>query len=161
MSFRVANWPVPEREAALSRRLTRAKAAQLVWWMFPEVREARVASGVVASDAVARRDSRAVTRAIALGLLDVERHRARPDAPLTIASASRLLLRLLALVNRSPAGVPCLDASPRPSASDAVRLAAACGLLSEESGPAVSGPAFTRSLDRLRSLASNAAGTGA
>ncbi len=130
--------------------------------MFPEVREARVASRVVASDAVARRDSRAVTRAIALGLLDVERHRARPDAPLTIPSASRLLLRLLAFVNRSPAGVPCLDASPRrPSASEAVRLAAACGLLSEESGPAVSGPAFTRSLDRLRSLASNAAGAGA
>lgn len=161
MAFRVANWPVPEREAAVARRLTRGAAAQLAWWMVPEVREARVAGGVIASDAVGRRDSRAVTRAVALGLLEVDRHRARPDAPLTLAAASRLLLRLLAIIKRPSVSVPCADISARPSAAEAVRQAAACGLLSEDDGPVVGGPAFTRALDQLRALASGAAEGGA
>src|SRR5262249_52243582 len=54
LAFRVANWPPSERDAARSARLTRAGAAELVWWMVPEVRNARVESGIIASDARAR-----------------------------------------------------------------------------------------------------------
>ena len=164
MAFRVANWPVPEREAALSEDLTRAGAAQLVWWMFPEVREARVSAGPIASDAVSRKDSRAVTRAVGLGLLDVDRdtHRSHPDAPLTLAAASRLLLRLLSLVRQPSASVPCLAGEARAprSAAEAIRRAKDCGLLVGEEGSAVSGGGFTRALDGLRALASGGAGTG-
>ncbi len=86
LAFRISNWPDAEREAALSRRLTRSGAALLVWWVFPEVREARVESaGIVATDVLERRDSRVMMRAVSLGLLEVDpnTHRARPDAPLT------------------------------------------------------------------------------
>ncbi len=162
--FRVANWPPTEREAARAERLSRAKAASLVWWMFPEVREARVASGIIASDAVSRRDSRAFTRALALGLLEVDRetHRSSPDSTLTLGAASRLLLRLLAIV-RPGEEAPCLEKEggrAGRSAADAIRAAEACGFWKEgESGPP-GGPAFTRALDRIRALAAPAAVSG-
>jgi tetratricopeptide (TPR) repeat protein len=161
LAFRVANWPVPEREAARSQRLTRAGAAALVWWMFPEVREARVSSGVIATDAVSRRDTRAFSQAVGLGLLEVDRetHRGNPDAALTLPAASRLLLRLLAVVR--PAGVPCLPkGAPPKAAADSIKAADACGFWKESDSGAPTGPVFTRALDRVRSLASGPAGGG-
>jgi tetratricopeptide (TPR) repeat protein len=156
LAFRMANWPEAERQAARARRLTRAGAASLVWWMFPEVREARVAGSVVATDVLERRDSRAMMRAVSLGLLDVDgdTHRARPDAVLGRAAAAQLLLRLAGVLRGADAGPACLRGSPGPwrGSADAIRLAAACGLLSESGGPYVSGPELTRALDRLRSL---------
>ncbi|HKF43931.1 MAG TPA: hypothetical protein VKG01_12575 [Thermoanaerobaculia bacterium] len=162
LAFRVANWPSAEREAARARRLTRAAAAELVWWMLPEVREARVGSGVIASDAVSRRDSRAVTRAVALGLLDVdqETHRVSPDSALTLAAGSKLLVRLVGILKPPPGQLACLGKSPRtgsPTNAEAVKLASACGLLTEKDGPVVSGPAFLKALDRIRSLVSEEA----
>ncbi|MDQ2977868.1 MAG: hypothetical protein M3R62_01510, partial [Acidobacteriota bacterium] len=157
--FRVANWPPPEREAARSERLTRASASNLVWWMFPEVREARVQSGVIASDAVSRRDTRAFARALALGLLEADRetHRGNPDATLTRGAASRLLLRLLAIVNpkAEPACLGKGNGHAGRGAAESIRAAEGCGLWKEdaESGPP-SGPEFTRALDRIRALAS-------
>lgn len=159
--FRVANWPAPEREAASSTRLTRAEAARLVWWMIPEVREAVVASGVIASDVVSRPDSRALERALSLGLLDVDArtHRANPDAALALGAGSRLLLRLVTLLSSSSSPPACYgDFLPR-SGAEAARVAAACGLIDDREGagpapPVLSGPEFTRALDRVRALAS-------
>jgi tetratricopeptide (TPR) repeat protein len=154
LAFRVANWPEAERETARGQRLTRAAAAALVWWMFPEVREARVTSGIIASDAVSRRDTRAFSRAVGLGLLEVDRetHRGSPDGTLTLAAGSRMLLRLVALLR--PSGVACLPKGSRPSASEAIHAAEECGFWREgETGPPT-GPAFTRALDRVRALVS-------
>jgi hypothetical protein len=153
LAFRAANWPPPERDAARSERLTRSEAAILVWWMFPEIREARVASGVIASDVISRRDTRALSRALALGLLQVDRekHRANPDAPLTVSAAARLLLRLAAFLRPSGADLPC-SARGR-SGAEAVRAAQECGLL-EDSVAVISGPVFTRALDQVRAVAS-------
>jgi len=159
IAFRIANWPAYEREVAQSAKLTRAGAATLVWWMFPEIREARVSNGVIASDALSRRDSRAITRAVALGLLDVDRetHRVNPAAHLGTVSAARLLLRLLVLVAPSDRDLPCLGESRRPprAASEAVAVAQSCGLLPEEDSGGVSGPVFTKALDGVRALASS------
>ena len=156
LAFRISNWPEAERQAARARRLKRAGAASLVWWMFPEVRDARVSGSVVATDVLERRDSRPMMKAVALGLLDVDgdTHRARPDAPLGRAAAAQLLLRLAGVLRGADAGLACLRGSPGPwrGAADAIRLAAACGLLSESGGSFVSGPELTRALDRLRSL---------
>ena len=156
LAFRMANWPEAERQAARAKRLTRAGAASLVWWMFPEVREARVSGSVVATDVLERRDSRPMMRAVSLGLLDVDvdTHRARPDAPLGRAAAAQLLIRLAGVVRGADAGPACLRGSPGPwrGPADAIRLAAGCGLLSESGGSFVSGPELTRALDRLRSL---------
>ncbi len=156
LAFRVANWPEAERQAARSHRLTRSGAAGLVWWMFPEVREARVAEGVVATDVLERKDSRPMMRAVSLGLLDVdpETHRARPDAPLSRTAAAQLLLRLAGLLQGPDGGPACLRGSPGPwrGGADAIRLATRCGLLSESGGSLVSGPELTRGLDRLRTL---------
>jgi hypothetical protein len=125
--------------------------------MVPEVREARVVSGAIASDAVSRRDSRAVTRAAALGLLEVdqETHRVSPDAHLSAPAAAKILVRLLAIL-KPPAGeIPCLrkPVAGFLSNAEAVRLAQGCGLINEGEGPVVSGPAFLRALDRARALA--------
>lgn len=157
LEFRVSNWPAPEREAARSTRLTRASAAALVWWMFPEVREARVSSGIIASDAVSRRDTRAFARAVALGLLEVDRetHRGNPDSTLTRPAAAKLLVRLIAVV-RPRGELPCLgkpNGRGGYSAAEAIRAAEACGLWKEAEGAAPDGPEFTRALDRVRALA--------
>jgi len=156
LAFRIANWPDAERQAAHARRLTRSAAASLVWWMFPEVREARVTSGIVATDLLERRDNRPMIRAVSLGLLDVDpdTHRARPDAPLTRAAAARLLVRLAATLGSPRARPECLkDAgSLRAAGTDAIRVASRCELLSESGGSAVGGAELTRGLDRLRSL---------
>jgi tetratricopeptide (TPR) repeat protein len=156
LSFRIANWPDAERQAARARRLTRGGAAVLAWWMFPEVREARVKAGVVASDVLARKDSRAVMRAASLGFLDVDpgTHRARPDAPLLRVAAARFLLRLASALPGAESGLDCLrePGDPPRSGTDAIRVAVRCGLLSESVGLAVGGAEFTRGLDRLRSL---------
>jgi tetratricopeptide (TPR) repeat protein len=155
LAFRISNWPEAERQAARARRVTRSGAAGLVWWMFPEVREARVAGAAVATDALERKDSRPMIRAVSLGLLDVDpdTHRARPDAALTRAAAAQLMLRLAGILAPG-SGPACLQGSPGPwrGAADAIRLAARCGLLSESGGSQVSGPELTRGLDRLRTL---------
>lgn len=159
LAFRVANWPSEERGAARAPRLTRAAAATLVWWMYPEIRDARVEKGVIASDALSRRDSRALLRAATLGLLDVDRetHRLNPDARLTNAAAARLLLRLLLVVTPANREIPCLGESRRVprAASGALSAAQDCGLLAESDISGVSGPLFTRALDHVRALASS------
>ncbi len=161
-AFRVANWPEPERDAARSPRLTRARAAILLWWMVPEVREARVTSSVIASDVVARRDSRAVTRALSLGLLEADRetHRANPDGSLTTAAAARLLARLLAILEPRPDRIPCWNGPARPprTAAEAAQIARSCGLIEGKDAAAVSGPDFVRALDRVRTVAFAAGG---
>ena len=156
LAFRVSNWPAPEREAAASERLTRAGAATLVWWMFPEIRETKVTTSVIASDAVSRRDTRAILRAVSLGLLDVDRetHRTRPDAGLTRRSGARMLLRLLQIVN-SGSRPSCLETAPESGKAgvEAVRAAVGCGLLEESENSGVTGREFTRGLDRVRTMA--------
>jgi hypothetical protein len=129
--------------------------------MFPEIREAKVGSSVIASDAVSRRDSRAILRAVSLGLLDVDRetHRARPDAGLTRRTGARMLLRLLRIV--SPGSKPrCLEGSPESGRSgvEAIRAAAGCGLVGDAEGTWIGGREFTRGLDRVRVLATGKEG---
>lgn len=154
LAFRVDNWPDAERQAARSRRLTRAGSALLVSWMFPELREGRIQTGVVAGDVLERRDRSVLMRAVALGLLDVdpETHRARPDAVLSRGAAAQLLLRLALVLARpgSPTGCLAGSAEAAKTGADAIRLAARCGLLSESGGTSMSGPEMTRGLDRLR-----------
>jgi tetratricopeptide (TPR) repeat protein len=157
LAFRIANWPDAEREAARTRRLSRGAAALLVWWLFPEVREARVeAAGVVATDVLERKDSRVMMRAVSMGLLEVDptTHRARPDALLTRASAARMMVLLASRVSRPGAPPACFQGDPSPGKSgrEAIRVAARCELLSESGSSVVSGVEFTRGLDRLRSL---------
>ncbi len=157
LAFRVANWPPAEREAARASRLTRAQAAQLLWWMVPEVREAKGRTGVVASDAVSRRDSRSLTRAVALGLLEVdqETHRVNPDTHLSLPAAAKLLVRLLAILKPPSGELPCLPGPVRGplTNAEAVRLAQGCGLIPAHEGGNVGGPMFLRALDRARSVA--------
>jgi len=156
VAFRVANWPAAERSAARAARLTRGEAADLLWWMVPEVRDAQVSAGVIASDVVGRADRLEISRAVSLGLLDADRetHRANPDGTLTFGSASRLYLRVLVfLVPREP--LTCLEGKPveELSSGEAIRVARECRLVGDTEGPPVGGAAFMRALDRVRILA--------
>jgi tetratricopeptide (TPR) repeat protein len=157
LAFRVSNWPPAEREAARAPRLTRAQAAQLLWWMVPEVRDARGSAAAIASDAVSRRDSRQLTRAVALGLLEVdqETHRVSPDAHFSLPAAAKLLVRLLAILGPPSGEVPCLRGSARGllTNAEAVRVVQKCGLIPEREGSNVGGAMFLRALDRARSAA--------
>jgi tetratricopeptide (TPR) repeat protein len=163
-AFRVSNWPAPEREAARAERLTRAEAAVLVWWMVPEVREARVSSSVIASDVVSRRDSRAVTRALALGFLDVDpvTHRANPDSSITVTAAARFLLRLMGMLTPEGREPACLEGTTGPirSGAEAIRLAIACGLLPHAETGVVTGSDFTRAVDRIRAMVASGENAG-
>ena len=161
LAFRVANWPAAERTAARSASLTRGEAALLLWWMVPEVRATRVTEGVIASDVVGRPNGPEMTRVFSLGLLDVDRetHRANPDGILTLSAAARAYLQLLALL-RPSAPLACLDGRPAESfaRSEAIRAARNCRIIGEKEGPPVSGAAFTRAVDRTRSIAGVAEG---
>ncbi|HEY2798574.1 MAG TPA: hypothetical protein VGK26_11850 [Thermoanaerobaculia bacterium] len=154
LAFRIDNWPDSERQVARSRRLTRSGAALLFSWMYPELREGRIQSGVVASDVLERKDRAVMIRAVGLGLLDVdpETHRARPDAPLSRLAAGQFLLRLAVVLGRpgSPKGCLASAAEASRTGGDAIRLAARCGLLTESGGMYVSGAEMTRGMDRLR-----------
>ncbi|HEY7575744.1 MAG TPA: tetratricopeptide repeat protein [Thermoanaerobaculia bacterium] len=153
IAFRVQNWPPPEQSAARSARLTRAQTASLVWWSVPEVRDAYVTTGVIASDIVGRPDSRELARMLALGLLEVDgSHRARPDAPLTTTAAARLSLRLLAMLRRGYGPPACLKDRPTRRGGQAARAAAECGIPIPSAG-AVSGQDLLRALDKIRLLA--------
>jgi tetratricopeptide (TPR) repeat protein len=156
LSFRAANWPVEEQAAARAARLTRAEAARLLWWMVPEIREAKVTTGVIASDVVGRPDRLEVSRAVSMGLLDMDRetHRASPDSVLTFAAASRLYLRLLSFL-RSGEPPTCLAGSSVDAltSGDGIRVARECRILGDKDGPPVGGAAFTRAVDRVRALA--------
>ncbi len=155
LAFRIDNWPDAERQAARTRRLTRSGAALLFSWMFPELREGRIQSSVVASDVLERKDRAVMIRAVGLGLLDVDpdTHRARPDAPLSRAAAGQFLLRLAVVLGRpgSPKGCLASAADASRTGADAIRLAARCGLLTESGGMYVGGAEMTRGMDRLRS----------
>jgi hypothetical protein len=155
LTFRVANWPAPEREAAQSARLTRAGAATLLWWMYPEIREMRVSGGAIASDALSRRDSRAITRAVALGLLDVDRKHIESTSASGSGERGQIALRLLVLVSPPDQELTCLGQSRRPprAATEALAVAEGCGLLPELDAGGISGPVFTKALDRVRALA--------
>jgi tetratricopeptide (TPR) repeat protein len=165
LAFRVANWPEAERGAARSPRLTRGDAARLTWWMVPEVREASVATGVIASDVVGRPDAREIARAVSLGLLDVDAdtHRARPDAPLSLSAEAKLYLRLVLLLRRQPPA--CFASANGPvdalASPEMIRVARACALVDENDPTPLSGASFTRGLDRVREVASGSgAGSG-
>jgi tetratricopeptide (TPR) repeat protein len=154
LAFRIDNWPDAERQVARSRRLTRSGAALLFSWMYPELREGRIQSSVVAGDVLERKDRAVMIRAVGLGLLDVdpETHRARPDAPLSRGAAGQFLLRLAVVLGRpgSPKGCLAGAAEAARTGTDAIRLAARCGLLTESGGMYVSGAEMTRGMDRLR-----------
>jgi tetratricopeptide (TPR) repeat protein len=159
IAFRVQNWPPAEQAAARSARLTRAQTASLVWWSVPEVRDAQVTTGIIASDIVGRPDSREIARMLALGLLEVDaNHRARPDEPLTSPAGARLSLRLLAMLRRGHGPLDCLKDRPIRRASQALRTAADCGIPMPASGP-FSGQDLLRALDKVRLLAETGAAT--
>jgi tetratricopeptide (TPR) repeat protein len=156
LSFRIANWPAAQRAAALAPRLSRGEAALLLWWMVPEVRDTQVTEGIIASDVVGRPDGPEIMRVFSLQLLDVDRgtHRASPDAQLTFSAACKAYMRLLGLL-RSGQGLPCLyGRSPGSlSTGEAVRAARECRIIGEKDGPPVTGASFSRSVDRVRTLA--------
>jgi tetratricopeptide (TPR) repeat protein len=143
--FQVQNLPDAARKAALSTRLTRAQLAALLWWLVPEVREARVPAGSdVAVDAVDRPDSQSVVRAIALGFFAVSRdtHRVGVDQPVTRTELAACLKRVALLAS---AGAPiggCLG-EERPSPASL----AECGILLAPSARTITGREAVRALE--------------
>lgn len=98
--FLISNWPAADRSIAHAARLTRAQAALLLWRLVPQVRWARSATPApVASDIVARKDRRILSRCLQLGLLSVDAatHRARPDVAMRPEEAQRMIARAAVL----------------------------------------------------------------
>jgi len=143
--FQVQNLPEAARKAALSTRLSRAQLATLLWWLVPEVRQARIPAGSdVAVDAVDRPDSQGLVRAIALGFFTVSRdtHRVGVDQPVTRAEMAGCLKRVALLAS---AGAPidgCLG-EERPSPASL----AECGILLSPSARTITGREAVRALE--------------
>jgi tetratricopeptide (TPR) repeat protein len=159
LAFRISNWPTPEKRAAGAARVTRGQAAQLLWWLFPEIRASAPVDSPVASDVLDRKDRVALIRAAGLGFLDVDSttHVVRPDAPLTRVVASAMLLRLVEYLLGKRERPACLqDAAsvPRFDSSATVAAAARCRLiLPGAARDVVSGRMILAGLQRARALA--------
>jgi hypothetical protein len=144
--FVISNWPAPEREIARAARLTRAGAVTLVWRLMPQIRTvAATAPSPVASDIIARKDQRVLSRSLQLGLLSVDpaTHRARPDAFLSRADAVRLLLRAAAMTGFRH-GVDCVEKAAH--AKGLTGAAAGCGLLAAGKSASVTAREFRRAI---------------
>lgn len=151
LDFRIQNLPDGVRKAAVSPRLTRAQLAVLLWGTVPEVRDAPAAGPAdVAVDVVDHRDRSALTRAIALGFLTVNRdtHRVGVDVPVSRAEMPGHLRRLAVVAGRGRRIPPCLAGDPPPAAS-----LAGCGILSESSGKGTTGREALKAIERTARLA--------
>lgn len=151
LDFRIQNLPDAVRKAALSPRLTRAQLAVLLWGTVPEVRDAPAAGPAeVAVDVVDHRDRSALTRAIALGFLTVNRdsHRVGVDVPLSRAELPAHLRRLAVVAGRGRRVPACLAGDPPPAAS-----LAECGILPESSAKGTTGREALKAIERTARLA--------
>jgi tetratricopeptide (TPR) repeat protein len=149
--FQVQILPETAREAALSPRLTRAQLAALLWWLVPEVREAKVSTGIdVAVDAVDRPDSQSVVRAIALGFFAVPRdtHRVGVDQAVTRAEMAACLKRVALLASSGAPVEGCLG-EEAPSPADL----AECGILLSPSARTITGREAVRALEEAERAA--------
>jgi predicted Zn-dependent protease len=149
--FQVQNLPDAARKAALSPRLTRAQLAALLWWLVPEVREARVPSTIeVAVDAIDRPDSQSVVRAVALGFFVVARdsHRIGVDQQVTRAEMAACLKRVALLASAGEPIDGCLgEERPTPASL------AECGILSSPSARTITGREAVRALEEAERAA--------
>lgn len=129
--WRLSMLPRSVQEVAAKTDLDRADLAVLLYWLVPNVRYARPASGRIATDVLDHRHQEEIVRVVNLGLMDVDStlHRFSPSAPLRRGAALRVLVRTLASFGQ---GLTCLGEAERSSAQGAVCTgAASCGLLLE------------------------------
>ena len=158
LAFRIANWPDAERQAARSRRLTRAGAALLAWWVFP--------GGARSAGRLRRRGGHRRPGAAGQPGDDAGRlaraSRRRPVHPSRAAGRAVDAGRSRAddAAARRPAGPVGSDAGvfrrglrdPERAGRRRFAWRSRCKLLSESGASVVGGAEFTRGLDRLRSL---------
>lgn len=129
--WRLSMLPRSVQDVAAKPDLDRADFAVLLYWLVPNVRYARPASGRIATDALDHRHQEEIVRVVNLGLMDVDPtlHRFSPSSPLRRGAALRVLVRTLASFGQ---GLTCLGEAERSSAQGAVCTgAASCGLLLE------------------------------
>jgi hypothetical protein len=95
--WRLSLLPADVREMADKPELSRADLAVLVYWLVPQVRYAKVASGRIATDILDHPHRDEIAHVVNLGLMDVDPnlHRFSPEAPLRRGVALRALGRLL------------------------------------------------------------------
>ncbi len=156
LEFRIQNMPDLPRRAAQSAKLTRGQFAVLLWWVVPEVRQAQApTSADVAVDAVDRPDQGPLTRAIALGVLTVNRetHHVGPETAVTRTELGALVHRLAVLLARDRPLPACLAPD-----SPAVPQLVECGILPETGSRNVTGREALRGIERAARLAREGAG---
>jgi tetratricopeptide (TPR) repeat protein len=148
--FVISNWPAGDREIAHAQRLTRAGGVTLLWKLLPQIRSVSATDRApIASDILARKDQRILSRALQLGLLSVDpsTHRARPDAALSRVEGVRMLLRASGLVGLR-AGEACV--SKGATGADVVSAAVRCGLLPAARRAGISGAEYRRAIGFLQ-----------
>ena len=129
--WRLSLLPPGVQATAALPELTRAQLAVLLYWLVPEVRHARPASGRIATDVLGHPQREELVRAVNLGLLDVDPrvHKVFPNSRVTRGTALRALWRTLWLFERQ---APCVAAGGAdPPGSALCDRAAACGLLDD------------------------------
>jgi len=129
--WRLSLLPPGVQATADQPELTRAQLAVLLYWLVPEVRHARPASGRIATDVLDHPQREELVRAVNLGLLDVDPrvHKVFPGGRVTRGTALRALWRTLWLFEREH---PCVaGGGADPPASALCDRAAACGLLDD------------------------------
>lgn len=121
--WRLTMLPKGLQQVTAKPDLSRGDFAALLYWLVPNVRYARVASGRIATDVLDHPHQAAIVRVVNLGLLDVDStlHRFYPGAPVRRGPALRAVQRMLA---QFAPGLKCLS-----GAADACSAVASCRLI--------------------------------
>jgi hypothetical protein len=95
--WRLTMLPKGLQDMAAKPELNKGDFAALLYWLVPNVRYARVASGRIATDVLDHAQQEAIVRIVNLGLLDLDStlHRFYPTAPVRRGGALRAIQRML------------------------------------------------------------------
>ncbi len=131
--WRLVMLPGEAKELVERPELSRGDFAAVLYWLFPEIRYSRSASGLIVNDIFEHPFREQIVRVVNLGLMSVDRvmHQFEPERPVSRVEA---LTTFLALLGRSQPGAACLAAyDPELGASveSLCATAARCGLLAD------------------------------
>lgn len=126
--FRVVVLPGAVRALVRQDNLSRSGVAALCYWLMPEIRGARPARALIASDIVGHPLREEIARVVNLELMDLDAtlHRFAPEAPASRALALRTLLRAS---TAGLAGQACAVPADAAGKEGLCQAAARCGWL--------------------------------
>ena len=131
--WRLVMLPDEAKDLVKRTELTRGDFASVLYWLFPEVRYSRPASGRIVNDIFDHPSREQIVRVVNLGLMevDVALHHFEPQRPVSRLEALTSYLGLMGRNQPRPACLGTYDAGLGASVDAVCEVAARCGLVAE------------------------------